>query len=329
MSELLEKCEVCLALLDEEDLFCGNCGREAPERQQPAESTKTQTSTYNFECRGCGASMSYDASAQTLRCPFCGSTKLEEQQDLKVLAPDWIVPFEVSHEQAVATMRKFLGNGYWRPRDLAKKAVIENMTGVYVPYWVFSARTKTYWCADTSQTPSGARSDWYPISGNHQGEYSGVLIGASSTLAPGETAVLCPFDLSRAKQPHEVDTENITVEQFRVQRKYARPLARQAFEELERSACNQYVPGRSRNVHVNTRLDRLSSSRVLLPIWIMAYRYQNHLYRFLVNGQTGRSTGQAPFSYAKLGKVLGIGLAVLLAVFVGMGICGGLASMMP
>ena len=328
MSDLVEKCAVCLALLDEEDMFCGNCGREAPQRKERTDSVHTQTSTHNFECRGCGASMSYDASAQTLRCPFCGSTKLEEQRDVKVLAPDWIVPFEVSHEQAVGTMRKFLGNGFWRPSDLAEKAVIENMTGVYVPYWVFSARTRTYWCADTNQTPRSARSDWYPISGDHQGAYSGVLIGASSTLAPGETTVLRPFDLSRAKQLSEVDTENVTVEQFRVQRKYARPLAREAFEEMERAACNQYVPGRSRNVHVNVRLEGLSSSRVLLPIWIMAYRYQDRVYRFLVNGQTGRSTGQAPVSYAKLGKILGIGLAIVIAVFVTMGVCGGLASMM-
>ena len=32
MSDVLSKCPVCQALLDEEDLFCGNCGTEAPPR---------------------------------------------------------------------------------------------------------------------------------------------------------------------------------------------------------------------------------------------------------------------------------------------------------
>ena len=35
MSELLIKCAVCQALLDEEDLFCSNCGTEAPHAQKP------------------------------------------------------------------------------------------------------------------------------------------------------------------------------------------------------------------------------------------------------------------------------------------------------
>ena len=39
----------------------------------------THLSTCNFTCRGCGASMSYDASAQTLRCPFCGSEQLDKE----------------------------------------------------------------------------------------------------------------------------------------------------------------------------------------------------------------------------------------------------------
>ena len=82
MSDLLTKCTVCQAILDEEDLFCANCGTEAPDRGD-REAAQTKIATHNFECQGCGASMSYDASAQTLRCPFCGSEKLEEQKDQK------------------------------------------------------------------------------------------------------------------------------------------------------------------------------------------------------------------------------------------------------
>ena len=72
MSDLLQKCTVCGALVDEEDLFCANCGAEAPDRRREDDAPQTKSSTYSFQCQGCGASMSYDASAQTLRCPFCG-----------------------------------------------------------------------------------------------------------------------------------------------------------------------------------------------------------------------------------------------------------------
>ena len=324
MSTTLSKCSVCGAILDEEDLFCANCGTEAPSSNgQPAASKPgTVVATHNFLCDGCGAGMSYDASAQTLRCPFCGGEKLTEVKDAKVLAPDRVVPFKIEQRGAHAILQKWLPSSFWRPSDLAQQAVVEKMTPVYVPYWVFSAETYTYWTADTSQTPLGARGDWYPVSGNHRGTYQGLLIGASGSLTPGETTALCPFDLSEGVPPSQVDLSNVVYEPFQVQRKYARPLAQRGFEQLIAGDCRGYVPGNCRNLKVNVRVENLHSEPVLLPVYIMAYRYKGHVYRFLVNGQTGRHIGTAPTSYMKVAAAIGIAVAILVAIV----LCAGLGS---
>ena len=313
MSDLLTKCQVCRALLDEEDLFCANCGTEAP-HQQPLSLQTSRTSTHNFDCSGCGASMSYDASAGTLRCPFCGSADLRGQDDAKTIAPTKVVPFAVDKKDAINRMRDWLGQGFWRPSDLRQQAMVISMTPVYVPYWVFQASTHTYWTADSSQTPAGARGDWYPLTGEYSGSYSGVLIGASGALTSSETTSLCPFELSAGVRPEQVDLDNVTVEQFSVARKYARPLARQGLESLEGEACQKFVPGRCRNMKVNVRITDLHSEPMLLPVWIMAYRYRDEVFRFLVNGQTGRATGKAPLSYRKIGGAVAIAIAVALIV---------------
>lgn len=326
MADLLEKCEVCRALLDEEDLFCANCGREAP-HQAPEQADRTVETTHNFACGGCGASMSYDADAQTLRCPFCGSERLEKQADAKTLAPRRVAPFVVSQSQAQAVLRKALGSGFWRPSDLSQAAVVTKMSAVYVPYWVFRANTHTYWTADSSHTPMGARGDWYPLTGEHRASYQGILVGASGALTANETAAICPFDLATATPPEEIDLSGAIVEQFRVQRKYARVQARSGLEEMERQACTRYVPGRARNVQVNLRLEGLSSEPMLLPVWVMAYRYKGKLYRFLLNGQSGKAHGEAPFSWAKLLMVLGIAAAVVIGVLLLIGLAGGLAAL--
>ena len=326
MSSTLHKCTVCGAILDEEDLFCANCGTEAPNvnGQPAAAGPGTVIATHNFLCDGCGAGMSYDASAQTLRCPFCGGEKLTEVKDAKVLAPRRIVPLKVTRDEALACMRKWLPSSFWRPSDLAQQAVIEKMTPVYVPYWVFSADTYTYWTADSSHTPPGARASWYPMSGEHRGEYRGLLIGASGSLTPSETTALCPFDLGQAVPPEQVDLSNVVYEPFQVQRKYARPLAQRGFEELIGRDCQQYVPGNCRNLKVNVRVENLHGEPVLLPVYIMAYRYKGQLYRFLVNGQTGRCTGTAPTSYLKIAAVIGIVLAVIVVFFVCTGLAGAI-----
>jgi predicted RNA-binding Zn-ribbon protein involved in translation (DUF1610 family) len=315
MSETPIKCAVCQALLDEEDLFCANCGAEAPRSGEAPGADAARTVTHRFECRGCGAAMSYDASAGSLRCPFCGSQDLRQQADAREIGPRRVVPFSLSREQAEAGLRSWLGRGFWRPGDLSQQAALVSMTAVYVPYWVFEAQTHTYWTADTSQTPPGARASWYPLSGEHRGSYAGVLIGASSALTPAETHAICPFDLAKGVDPASVDLDNVIVEQFRVQRKYARPLARQGLEALEQQAVqSRYVPGNARNVKVNVRITGLASEPVLVPVWIMAYRYRDVVYRYLANGQTGRATGRAPVSWKKIGAAVAIGVAAVLVV---------------
>lgn len=326
-TEVTQRCNVCAALLDEEDLFCANCGAEAQPGTVSAEIAGSELATHNFGCDGCGASMSYDATAKNLRCPFCGSERLSQQKDVRTLAAKRVVTFSFDAQAAEGTLRKWLGASFWRPSDLAARAVVTKLAAVYVPYWVFSARTQTYWTADSSQVPWGARGDWVPCFGDHQSQYSGILIGASGALTSSETSTLCPFDISRGVERDQINLEESIVERFVVQRKYARPLARGSIEALEREACRKYVPGRSRNVKVNVKLHGMQSTPVLLPIWIMAYRYKGTLYRFLMNGQSGRHTGKAPFSYFKLGMVIGgIAIALFLIVLMILGVTAAAAA---
>ncbi len=268
--------------------------------------------------------MSFDPTAGTLRCPFCGSEELLQQPSTKTLLPEAVVPFRVEKDQALEVLDKWLGQGFWRPSDLAGQAIVSNMTPVYVPYWVFRARTHTYWTADSSHTPFGANASWYPMTGEHHGQYEGLLVAASGVLSPKETNSIAPLDLSAAVDPGEIDLTHATVEQFGTPRKYARPLARQGLEELEADACHGLVPGSCRNLHVNVRVSGLSSVPMLLPVWVMAYRYKNQVYRFLLNGQTGKATGHAPISTTKVSAAVVIGIAVVaVIVLLAMWLSGG------
>jgi hypothetical protein len=53
---------------------------------------------------------------------------------------------------------------------------------------------------------------------------------------------------------------------------------------------------------------------VLLPVWIMAYRYRDVVFRFLVNGQSGKATGRAPTSWRKIAAAVAIGVGAVLLV---------------
>ena len=318
-TDAIHRCGICRCYLDNEDLFCGNCGTENAHADSSAKRLANAPTFHNFSCQSCGASMSYDASAQALRCPFCGSTKMERRETARSVKPHSVVPRVISQQQAEATLREWLGRGFWRPKDAARASHIGKMTAVYVPYWVFEAKTDTHWTADSSPAPPGSRGDWYPVSGRNRSQYPGILIGGSSVLTSRETQAIAPFRLEAAQALDALDLTNEIVEEFRVPRKLARPLARSTIEELERAACTQHVPNRARKLRVNVRISAMQGSPALLPVWILAYRYKQKLFRVLINGQTGRIAGDAPFSYHKLVVallILGgiVGFFILLSI---------------
>lgn len=311
--EQTTRCEICQCYLDSEDLFCSNCGTESPlaTTDQTLQPASTQTS---FDCDACGASMSYDAAAQGLRCPYCGNTSLTQQTGSRFVSPAAAVPFSIALPAAEAIFRKWLGASFWRPNNLRQAAKLGKAAQVFVPFWAFEARTETLWTADSSPAPPGSRGDYYPVTGQHRSRYSGILVGGSSVLKQGETQSILPFQLSGALPLENIDTHGAVVEQYQVPRKSARPQARAAIESRERNACQKHVPGRARNVKVNVEISSMAGQPVLLPVWILAYRYKSDVHRVLINGQTGKIAGSAPFSYAKLFLVLAILLGLGLVV---------------
>lgn len=316
MIEDQQQCTECRAYFERNDLFCHNCGVELPAEPEQAAAVAVEAAPvkHSFGCTGCGASMAYDAHHQALRCPFCGRAALRPQPERRVLRAEGGIPFRIDRQAAEDQLRQFLGSSFWHPGDLASAAKIHQVSPVYVPYWVFSATADVFYCGDSSATPPGARGDWVPVTGKRRQRYSGVLIGGSSVLTPVETQELSPFSLAEQQSIDALAPGDAAVEDFRVSRKFARPLARAAIEQLERHAAAAEIPGRSRNVKVNVLLSNMVGRPLLLPVWIMAYHYRDETYRVLINGQSGKLTGRAPWSYWKLIGIIAGALVTLLIV---------------
>lgn len=266
--------------------------------------------------------MSYDASAQSLRCPFCGSTAMSKLESRRSIQCDFVVPRLLESAKASEIFRQWLGNGFWRPTDAVRASEIGKISSVYVPFWLFEAYADTKWTADSSPAPVGCSGDWQPLSGQNRARHNEILVGASSILTADEVRAISPFDFKQAVEPNNVDLVNSIVEIFRMPRKHVRPIAKAIIEERERQICTNYVPGRARRVKVNVRIHGMTGRPVLLPVWILAYRYKKNVHRVLINGQTGQIAGSAPFSYVKLFVIL----AIVLATFLLLMLFSGIAS---
>ena len=58
----------------------------------------------------------------------------------------------------------------------------------------------------------------------------------------------------------------------------------------------------------------ITFKHTLLPVWIASYRYNQKVYNFMVNGETGRVQGEAPISWWKVLLTILIVIAIFACI---------------
>ncbi len=73
-----------------------------------------------------------------------------------------------------------------------------------------------------------------------------------------------------------------------------------------------------RSMRYDHRFSDVRFKHILLPVWLSSYTYRGKIYRFMVNGETGRVAGKAPVSPLKvlLACLLAAGAVALIALLV-------------
>jgi len=110
-------------------------------------------------------------------------------------------------------------------------------------------------------------------------------------------------------------------EEYSIARDDALAVCQQQFFQHEQSHVAAFLPGDThRNLNVRTQFSHINSDLCLLPIYVLTYRYKDRLFRFLVNGQTGKVAGEKPVSWNRIwtavgGGVLALVLLILLLLF--------------
>src|SRR5690348_14888992 len=63
-----------------------------------------------------------------------------------------------------------------------------------------------------------------------------------------------------------------------------------------------------------TQYAAVTFKHLLLPVWVANYRYQEKLYQILVNGRTGKLSGERPWSWWKIVRLVLLVLVAILLV---------------
>jgi hypothetical protein len=327
-------CVRCGAPVEPRDKFCPACGGEQPATEEAAATAPAQK---YFQCKNCGAEVAIDPDKRSYACPFCDSNYVVEftPQQTGRQPPEFVIGFAIAPDEALKHFRQWLGSSSWfRPRDLQLAQVEGKLRGVYIPFWSFSmlaesrwsasigeywTRTETYTTEENGKTVTKTRqiteTEWWNLSGGHHQYYSGYLISGSRGLAQKDADRIIPFHLPALKRYAPYFLAGWLCEEYSVERAVAEQLSKQAFAEIEQKNIAAFLPGDTYSgLETSTDFSRIGSDLILLPIYLLSYRYHNRLYRFLLNGQTGKAAGDKPLSPWRVGTAVVAGIVVVVVV---------------
>jgi predicted RNA-binding Zn-ribbon protein involved in translation (DUF1610 family) len=271
-----------------------------------------------FHCNSCGANTSVGPDVVAFNCPFCGSTNVNaEAHEARVIRPSGILPFKVTKQAALDKFKTWLGKGFFAPSNLKRLAQLDKIRSVYLPFWTYDADTFSQWQAEAgyyyyttetytdskgqTQTKQVRHTRWEWVSGYHDRSFDDVLVVGSSGLEQRFSEQIFPFELQEIVNYDGQFILGHASEVYQRDVNAGFDVADGIMDTQIRADVTQQVPGDThRNLQIETRKTDITFKHILLPIWIAAYLYNNKVYRFLVNGQTGKIAGKKPVSAWKV-----------------------------
>jgi len=327
-------------------LVCPFCGTESPYdtnadtgkiqeidlvkalRELPQEQRGWKTERRSVQCQSCKAVMVYDPARVGQNCEFCGSPALVAYQELKdPISPQSLLPFKISQSQVRDSIKRWYASKWFAPSALKKRALVDQLKSVYIPYWTFDAQVHCPWEAEAghyyyvneevrdnqgrTQVRQVRKVRWEHASGqiDHffddepipgtQGAPRDLLTG----VQPFPTQELVPYDTAYLS--------GHVVEHYQVVLVDAAKQSRDAMHAKLEALCGQQVPGDTyRNLQISPQFSAETFKHILVPIWMLTYTYGPKTFQVLANGYTGVLAGRYPKSFWK------VALAVIVAIVI-------------
>lgn len=305
-------------------------------RAVPDDQRGWATATFSVRCQSCQAISVFPGERAAQRCEFCGSSALVPYEALRApIRPESLLPFRFAESQARDAARGWYRTRWFAPNALKKAAMTDQVRGFYLPYWTFDAQAHCPWTAEAgyhyyetetytdskgeTQTRQVQRTNWVPASGAIDHFFDDTLVPASrgvpeqllASLEPfpttGESSALVAYDPSFLS--------GWTVEQYQLDLTAAAQRAEQLMHARLRELCAKEVPGDTqRNLQIYPDYTARTFKHILLPVWIMSYRYGGTPYQLLVNGATGTLAGRYPKSWVKIAFLVATILFIVLLI---------------
>ena len=260
-----------------------------------------------LQCQSCGGSIAFPEGKPTPYCPFCGSEKqVEKPLNQQILPPEIMLNFDISENEADQSFRIFAKSSFWYPKDI-RKAKLE-LQMIMLPAWMWSGTSEMHYNGlKSAATESGKR----PYSGVSEKYFDQILVPSSKAVSLVELNKIAPFEVS-SHQPFDPEKIEHPYEPGELTEHIALEIAKSTMQGIHGSLISR-EEGLS-DFHSSAIFHNLDGVPALLPVYIGVYRRKDKFYRVVINGLSGKLTGEAPFDWVKV-VIIGAIIFFLLLLF--------------
>ncbi len=282
--------------------------------------------TIVINCPNCGARVVAEKTEMAGLCPFCGTSHVIVEEDLQGIRPNAVVPFAVNKEKCVTNFKGWAKRKLFAPNEFKKKVKADKVRGVYMPFFTFDSSTDSvydgkvgYTKTRTVRTKNGTRTEtytvWRHISGTFSYFFDDILINAGSNLEEKNAKKLAPFDWSAIKVYDNEYLSGYVAHRYEKSISDCWKEARNTIDSsIRRMIISQYHCDKVAYLNVSTRHNSVTYKYVLLPVYVINYKYKNKNYIIYQNGSTGKTVGKSPVSPWKVTIASVLGVAVLVGI---------------
>lgn len=309
-----ESCGTDFALEDMENISdaMGNVQSDSTydwENYEPREFTMEEGENLaTFSCPACGAEITGDGSMGSAVCPYCGSSTVMKDTFEGTYKPDFVIPFEVDKKAAIKLFEEDSQIRPFIPDEFKDRKRIEEMTGIYIPFWIFDCDCDARLTYDAVSIRMWSDSDYdytekkyYKLYRSGSLGFENIPVDASLKAEDAYMDALEPFDYSKAVNfntgylsGYLSDKYDVSVDDS-IERANTR--VKNSTEEVFMNTTGGYdiVTPEFTNLNVTKGKVRYS----LLPVWMLNINYGGQNYQFAVNGQSGKVVGDYPVDISK------------------------------
>lgn len=256
-----------------------------------------------YSCPSCGAELICDQSTAATACPYCGNPAIVPGQFSGALRPDYILPFRLSKDDAVQALRAHYKGKPFLPRSFTSANHIEQIQGVYVPFWLFDGGAEgaaSYRASNTNVYETGdyeiTETRHYHVVRAGSLAFEKIPVDASSKMPDDHMDSIEPFDYTQLRPFSTAYLPGYLADKYDVTIDDSRDRADTRCRETLAQALRDTVTGYGACVteREDIALRRGKVHYALLPVWMLSTKWRGQDFLFAMNGQTGKLVGDLP-----------------------------------